>query len=109
MDFLKEIGKLVCRLASTPIDLNHKLREAEENAAVDRNFMHNPKEVHRQVANMVLQYPKESPGRGILFKQNIGLVLEAYTDADYAGSVVDKRSTIEYCTFLGGNLVTWRS
>ena len=39
MDFLKEIGKLVCRLASTPIDLNHKLREAEENAAVDRNVL----------------------------------------------------------------------
>ena len=39
MDFLKEIGKLVCRLASTPIDLNHKLREAEENAVVDRDVL----------------------------------------------------------------------
>ena len=30
-------------------------------------------------------------------------------DADYAGSIVDRRSTIGYCMFLGGNLVTWRS
>ncbi|KAK2965725.1 hypothetical protein RJ640_025451, partial [Escallonia rubra] len=35
--------------------------------------------------------------------------LEAYTDADYAGSLTDRRSTSGYCTFLGGNLVTWRS
>ena len=44
-----------------------------------------------------------------MFKQSSGLALEAYTDADYVGSVVDRRSTIGYYTFLGGNLVTWRS
>lgn len=26
-----------------------------------------------------------------------------------AGSVTDRRSIIRYCTYLGGNLVTWRS
>ena len=30
-------------------------------------------------------------------------------DADYAGSPIDRRSTSRYCTFLGGNLVTWKS
>ncbi|EXB63179.1 Retrovirus-related Pol polyprotein from transposon TNT 1-94 [Morus notabilis] len=29
--------------------------------------------------------------------------------AGYAGSPVDRRSILSYCTFLGGNLVTWRS
>ncbi|PKU66556.1 putative mitochondrial protein [Dendrobium catenatum] len=37
------------------------------------------------------------------------MTLEVYTDADYTGSPVDRRSTSGYCTFLGGNLVTWRS
>lgn len=36
-------------------------------------------------------------------------MLEAYTDADYAGSMVNRRSTTRYCTFLGRNLLTWRS
>lgn len=35
--------------------------------------------------------------------------MEVYTDADYARSIVDRRSTTGYCMFLGGNLVTWRS
>ena len=35
--------------------------------------------------------------------------MEAYTDTDYIGSIVDRRSITGYCTFLGGNLVTWRS
>ena len=37
------------------------------------------------------------------------MTLEAYKDADYAGSIDDRRSTSKYCTFLRGNLVTWRS
>jgi len=52
---------------------------------------------------------KGSPRKGILFKRNGRLTLDAYTDADYTGSLVARRSTTGYCTFLGGNLVTWRS
>ena len=36
-------------------------------------------------------------------------MLEAYIDLDYAGSVVEKRSTTKYYTFLDGNLEIWRS
>ena len=122
---------------NTPIDPNHKLGEAEEDAIVDREmhqhlvgrliylshtrpnityamsmisqFMHNSKEAHLEVGNWVLQYLKGSQGKSILFKRNLGLLLKACIDVDYVGSVVDKRSTIGYCTFLGDNLVTWRS
>ena len=96
MDLLKETRKLACKLVSTPIDPNHKLGEAEKDTVVNREiyqhlvgrliylshtkldiayvvsvisqFMHNPKEVHMQVANQVLQYLKRSLGNGILFK-----------------------------------------
>ena len=44
-----------------------------------------------------------------MFKKNNTLALETYIDTDYAGSLVDRRSTTGYCTFLGGNLVIWRS
>ncbi|PON56572.1 hypothetical protein PanWU01x14_179850 [Parasponia andersonii] len=71
--------------------------------------MHDPREIHLQAAYRVLHYLKGSPGKGILFKKNDRLTLEAYTDADYAGSMMDRRPMTGYCTFLGGNLVTWRS
>ena len=57
----------------------------------------------------MLHYLKGNLKKGISFKKNDTLALEAYIDADYAGSIVDRRSTIGYCTFLGSNLVTWRS
>ncbi|RDY13853.1 putative mitochondrial protein, partial [Mucuna pruriens] len=72
-------------------------------------FMHYLREFHLQATQRILQYLKGAPRRGILYKMNEYAILEAYTDADYVGPVTDRRSTIGYCTFLGGNLVTWRS
>ena len=77
--------------------------------SVVSQFMHDPKERHLQAINKILQYLKTSPGRGLLFKRNEKLKVEVYTDANYAGSVIDMKSTSGYCMFLGGNLVTWKS
>ena len=77
--------------------------------SVISQFMHDPREPHLQATYRVLHYLKGNPGKGILFKKNNTLTLEAYTDVDYAGSLVDRRSTIGYCTFPRGNLVTWKS
>jgi len=71
--------------------------------------MHQPKEAHLQAALRFVQYLKRTPGKRILFKRNKSVSFEAYMNADYARSVVDRRSTTGYCTFLGGNLVTWKS
>ena len=56
--------------------------------------MHNPKEIHLHATHRILHYLKANPRKGIfLLKNNIGLIIEAYTDANYAGSVVDRSST----------------
>lgn len=44
-----------------------------------------------------------------MFSKNGHLQVEGYIDVDWVGSVSDRKSTSGYFTFVGGNLVTWRS
>lgn len=60
--------------------------------------MHNLREVYLQAIYKVLNYLKGITRNGILFKKNERLVLKAYTYADYADSIVDKKAAIGYCT-----------
>ncbi|KAL6311903.1 hypothetical protein AAG906_001780 [Vitis piasezkii] len=70
--------------------------------------MHSLKETHLQAVHRIFHYPKSSQ-KGYFFKKGTERTLEAYTYADCVDLVVNKRSTSGYCTFVGGNLVTWRS
>ena len=71
--------------------------------------MHSPGQQHFDAVYRILRYLKGTPGKGLLFGNHGNLHVEIYTDADWAGSVTDRRSTSGYCTYVGGNLVTWRS
>jgi hypothetical protein len=96
------VGRLMY-LAHTRPDLAYAL-------SVISQFMHNPGEQHMNAIMHILRYLKSSPGKGILFHKNEDHQrVDAYTDADWAGAVDDRRSTSGYFTFVGGNLVTWRS
>jgi hypothetical protein len=52
---------------------------------------------------------KRPPSLGILYRQNKRLRVEGFADANWVGSPLDRQSSTGYCTFLGGNLVTWKS
>ncbi|KAG7583644.1 Retrotransposon gag domain [Arabidopsis suecica] len=64
---------------------------------------------HWNMVTRILKYLKGAPGQGIWMGCNKNTELVGYCDADYAGDTKDRRSTTGYCTFIGGNLVTWRS
>ena len=69
--------------------------------------MSEPHENHLQAARQVLSYLKITIGQGLLFIRNGNLSVEVCTDADYASSVVEGKSTSGYCTFLCDSLITW--
>ena len=52
---------------------------------------------------------KSTPGKGLYFEKGEKGNVEAFVDANWAGNVMDKKSTTGYCTKVWGNLVTWRS
>ena len=88
------------------IYLAHTRPDIAYAVSVVSQFMHDLREVHMEALFRVLKYLKSSPGQGIHFKRGRSLILEAYTDVDWAGSIIDRRLKSRYCTFLGGNLVT---
>ena len=52
---------------------------------------------------------KSSLGKGLLYKKHEPVRIFDYSDSGYAGDKEDRKSTIGYWTFVGENLVTWRS
>jgi len=56
-----------------------------------------------------LRYLKGAPENGLLYKLLQKLTVEGFSDADWAYNRSDWRFTSGYCTFVGGNLVTWCS
>ena len=71
--------------------------------------MHAPSGEHMEAIHRILRYLKGTPGKGLFFRNTAERSIEVYTDADWASSVDDRRSTSGYCSLILGNLVTWRS
>ncbi|KAJ9556676.1 hypothetical protein OSB04_011290, partial [Centaurea solstitialis] len=137
LDLLVETGMVDCKPVDTPIIVNHnlKINEGAKPANKERyqrlggkliylahtrpdiayavgvvsQFMHQPQKEHMEAVMRIIQYLKGTPGRGIVFKRNGHLNVEAFTDADWASNPNGRRSTSGFFTLLGGNLVTWRS
>ena len=71
--------------------------------------MQAPKVHHWKMVDRILRYLSGSHGQGVWMGCNGSTEVVGYCDADWAGDRVDRRSTTGYCTFIGGNLVTWKS
>ncbi|KAK8957179.1 Chloride channel protein CLC-e [Platanthera zijinensis] len=72
--------------------------------------MHAPRTSRLQAVERILRYLKTVLGQGLVYKTSSSTPrLVVYSDADYAGSLDDRRSTSGFCTYFGGHLITWRS
>ncbi|KAM0028505.1 putative RNA-directed DNA polymerase [Helianthus debilis subsp. tardiflorus] len=137
LDLLAEPGMIDCKLADSPMIANKKLCMEEKAELVDKEryqwlvgkliylshtrpdiayavgvvsqFMHQPQTTHMDAVWRIIRYLKGTAGHGVLFQCNKNLIIQAYTDPDWAGDKGDRRSTSGYFTLVGGNLVTWRS
>lgn len=68
--------------------------------------MHELQEYHMEASMKIVQYINSTPGRGIVFRKNGHLNVEAFTDADWTDNPNDRQSTGGYLTQVGGNLDT---
>nr|GEU85990.1 putative ribonuclease H-like domain-containing protein [Tanacetum cinerariifolium] len=64
-------------------------------------FQVNPKISHLHVVKRIFRYLKGQPKLGLWYSMDSPFDLVAYTDSDYAGASLDRKSTTRGCQFLG--------
>jgi hypothetical protein len=69
-------------------------------------FHHAPTIHHCSAVKRILRYLHGTSGLGVKIHRN-SLLLSAFSDADWAENVDDRRSTEGFAIFLGPNLPTW--
>ncbi|RVX22605.1 Retrovirus-related Pol polyprotein from transposon TNT 1-94 [Vitis vinifera] len=137
LDILEETGMLDCKPIDTPMDPNVKLVPGQGEplgdpgryrrlvgklnyltitrpdisfpVSVVSQFLQSPCDSHWDAVIRILRYIKSTPGQGVLYENRGHTQVVGYTDADWAGSPIDRRSTSGYCVFIGGNLISWKS
>ncbi|GJV19125.1 hypothetical protein Tco_1368145 [Tanacetum coccineum] len=94
------IGSLMYLTASRP-DIMYAV-------CVCSRFQVTPKTSHLNAVKRIFKYLKGKPNLGLWYPRESPLDLEAFSDSDYGGSNLDRKSTTGGCQFLGQRLISWQ-
>ena len=92
------IGSLLYLTASRP-DISYSVGVCARYQAI-------PKESHMTTLKRIIKYVKTTANFGVWYNKDINNVLAGYSDADWAGNVDDRKSTLGGCFYVGNNLVS---
>jgi hypothetical protein len=134
-DMLKRFDMADSKPIKTPMTLNGHLDLNEEGKSVDQKvfrsmigsllylcasrpdimlsmcmcakFQANPKECHLMAVKKIFRYLVHTPNLGLWYLKGSTFDLHGYSDSEYAGCKVDRKSTTRACQFLGRSLVSW--
>ncbi|KAL5579984.1 hypothetical protein UlMin_012426 [Ulmus minor] len=95
------IGSLLYLTASRP-DLCYSV-------GVCARFQADPKESHLQAVKRIIRYVNGTLDYVLWYSMDTTTDLVDYSDADWAGTIDDRKSTSGGCFYLGNNLVSWFS
>ncbi|GJX71114.1 uncharacterized mitochondrial protein-like protein [Tanacetum coccineum] len=135
-EILKKFGFSSIRTTSTPMETNKALTKDEDGEDVDvhlyksmiRSLMYltssrtdimffvcacsrfqvQPKVSHLNAVKRIFRYLKGQPKLGLWYPKDSPFILEAFSDSDYAGASLDRKSTTGGCQFLGSRLISWQ-
>ncbi|GJX32599.1 putative ribonuclease H-like domain-containing protein [Tanacetum coccineum] len=135
-EILKKFGFSSIRTASTPMETNKALTKDKDGEDVDiylcrsmigslmyltssrldimfsvcacSRFQVQPKVSHLNVVKRIFRYLKGRPKLGLWYPKDSPFILEAFSDIDYTGASLDRKSTTGGCQFLGSRLISWQ-
>ncbi|KAJ9544193.1 LOW QUALITY PROTEIN: hypothetical protein OSB04_023900 [Centaurea solstitialis] len=133
-DLLKKYDMSTCNSIGTPMATGNKIGPDHEGKDVDlRTYrgmvgslmylttsrpdimfatcvvLAKPKESHLAAVKRIFRYLKGTPYYGLWYPKGLGFELQAYSDADYGGCNMDRKSTSGHIQLLGNKLVSWAS
>ena len=81
----------------------------ENTVGIIARFQADPREAHYAIVKRIFRYLKGTSKFGLWYDKSNYFTLSAYTDANWVGSMDDRKSTNGGAFFLGGRLVSWLS
>ncbi|GJV86072.1 ribonuclease H-like domain-containing protein [Tanacetum coccineum] len=78
------------------------------NLCVCSRFHVTPKTSHLNAVKRIFKYLKGKPNLGLWYPRESPFDLEAFSDSDYGGSNLDRKSTTGGCQFLRQRLISWQ-
>ncbi|XP_068504139.1 uncharacterized mitochondrial protein AtMg00810-like [Phaseolus vulgaris] len=119
-EILKKFEMENCKEASTPMPSSCYMdANATGKKQVDQisclsyvfvqDIMQNPKESHFKAAKRILKYLKGTTNVGLWYPSYSPIHLIGYSDSDFVGCKLDRKSTSDTCHLLGSSLFSWHS
>jgi len=65
--------------------------------------------LHLKVAKKILKYLKGTTNVGLWYPCDSNITLSGFSNFDYAGCKLDRKSTSDTCHLLGSSLISWNS
>jgi hypothetical protein len=100
-EYLSMIGSLLSLTAMRP--------DIQFSMCLCARFQVSPRTSHRQAVKRIFRYLRYTPELGLWYSASSSLSLLGFSDADFAGCRVNRKSTSGPCQFLGSSLVSWSS
>lgn len=72
-------------------------------------YLHSPTTTHHTAVKRILRYISGTFNYGLKFDRCSSTSINAFSDADWAGSSDDRKSTGGFAVFLGSNLISWQA
>ncbi|GKB14470.1 retrovirus-related pol polyprotein from transposon TNT 1-94, partial [Tanacetum coccineum] len=135
-EILKKFGFSTMKIASTPMETSKPLMKDENDEDVDvylyrsmigslmyltssrpdimfvvcacARFQVTSKVSHLHAMKRIFRYLKGQPKLVLWYPKDSPFNLEDYSDSDYAGASLDKKSITGCCQFLGSRLISWQ-